>query len=50
MLGSETLTDCKVKRHIKDHKVFYSAEAVRRVFIKWSETLIERIPEVYNLK
>lgn len=40
MLGPETQTDCKVKRQIKDQKVSYSAEAVRRVFIKWSETLI----------
>lgn len=50
MLGPETLTDCKVKRTTRDNKTFYKAEAVRRIFIKWSETLIERIPEVYSLK
>ena len=36
MLGPETQTDCKVKRKTEDHKIVYSAEAVRRCFVKWS--------------
>jgi|JI6StandDraft_1071083.scaffolds.fasta_scaffold1114467_1 hypothetical protein len=50
LLGPETEVDCKVKRKEKDGKICYSAEAVRRVFIKWSETLIERIPEAYEYR
>jgi len=44
LLGEGALTDCKVKRGEKDGKRFYNASAVRRVFIKWAETLLERIP------
>lgn len=50
MLGPETESDCKVKRTVKGKRVEYKAEAVRRVFIKWSQKLIESIPEVYTLK
>ena len=36
MLGGSTETDCKVKRKVENEKVCYSAEAVRRCFVKWS--------------
>ncbi len=51
VLGPEVEVDCKVKwQKNEDGDTYYNASAVRRVFIKWSETLIERIPEVCTLK
>jgi hypothetical protein len=50
MLGPGTLTDCKVKRTLENHKICYSAEAVRRCFVKWSEKMIDSIPEVYTVR
>jgi hypothetical protein len=44
LFGEGTLNDCKVKRGEKNGKRFYNASAVRRLFIKWAETLLERIP------
>ncbi len=45
-------TDCKVKwkGSNEEGEKKYVASAIRRVFIKWIETLIERIPDVYELK
>ena len=50
MLGPQTECDCKVKRKTENNKVVYSAEAVRRCFVKWSEKMIELIPDVYTVK
>lgn len=40
LLGHEVLADMKVKCQIRDGKKVYAASAVRRVFIKWAETII----------
>lgn len=45
----EVQTDCKVKWQIQENQKAYNASAIRRVFIKWSETMIERVPEVCTL-
>ena len=50
ILGEDVLTDSKVKRHMKDGNEDYSASPVRRVFIKWVETILERIPDIILTK
>lgn len=47
IFGSDAKSDCKVKKTIDG---CYEAAAVRRVFIKWSETMIERVPDIYLLE
>lgn len=46
ILGDEVLTDSKVKKINKNEIEEYSASPVRRVFIKWAETIIERVPNI----
>jgi hypothetical protein len=46
MLGDDVLTDSKVKKIVKDGQDLYTASPVRRVFIKWTETILERIPDI----
>jgi hypothetical protein len=46
LLGEEVLADVKVKQEIKGDQKVYAASAVRRVFIKWVETLFERSPNI----
>lgn len=46
LLGKEVLTDAKVKCEKRGDTKVYAASAVRRVFIKWVETMVERIPEI----
>lgn len=46
LLGDEVLADAKVKSELKDGQKVYAASAVRRVFIKWVETLFERNPNI----
>jgi hypothetical protein len=50
ILGEDVLTDSKVKRFMKDGNEDYSASPVRRVFIKWVETILERIPDIILTK
>lgn len=40
LLGEDVLTDAKVKAQTKGTGVEYAASAVRRVFIKWVETML----------
>ena len=40
ILGDDVLTDSKVKRMTKNGQEEYSASPVRRVFIKWAETIL----------
>lgn len=46
LLGDHALTDSKVKKITKNGREEYTASPVRRVFIKWAETIIERIPDI----
>lgn len=46
IMGDDVLTDSKVKKVSKNGVEEYTASPVRRVFIKWVETIIERIPSI----
>jgi hypothetical protein len=46
ILGSDALACPKVNQVMKDGVPEFNACAVRRVFIKWAENLLERCPDL----
>ena len=50
LLGEDVLTCPKVGLIEKEGKKFFNATAVRRVFVKWAENLLEKCPDLKTTK
>ena len=50
LLGEDVLTCPKVAQVTKDGKASFNACAVRRVFVKWAENLLDKCPDLKKTK
>ena len=50
LLGDDVMTCPKVSQVIKDGKKSFNACAVRRVFVKWAENLLDKFPDLKKTK
>ena len=50
LLGEDVLTCPKVNQVTKDGKTSFNACAVRRVFVKWAENLLDKCPDLKKTK